>query len=249
MKIVRKILLVLAVYLLTFLLGTVLGVIFGVLRITGRIKIKGHLPVRMRSLIISYKHSSFFDVFLITLLYFPWYLFNPFSFIPIGTPAKEKYYSKKWFLIFRPFCIPLNREGGINRKTLFRMAELLKKGRRIAIAPEGGRTDTGTEFVYSKKGKRMRKLQEGIGWLAINSRASILSVWVETIGQKLELSKISFSGILKLIGQLFTKTKIVIKIGEPFRIQPETLCCTMKEKRQEATKRIADALLNLGDEE
>lgn len=63
-------------------------------RATGRIEIKGHLPVFKDGLIIVASHLFFGDPLLINLLYLPWCLFNPFRFVVLGVPAKEDYYDK-----------------------------------------------------------------------------------------------------------------------------------------------------------
>lgn len=237
MKVTEKIFLILAAY----SLGLPLGTIFSLFRLAGRIKVKGCLPVFEGGLILAYNHFSFLDPAFIPLLYFPRYLLNPFRFIPFGIPGKEDYYNKKWFLLFRPFSLPVKRKGGINKESLARMIEALKEKRKIAFPPEGGRTAKGEEFLYSKKRKRIRKLENGISLLAIRTEAKILPIWIEVDGPEFLVRDISFSEILRLLWQLYRESKIVIKIGNPFKVQAKT--------RREATQEIAEALLELADEE
>ena len=96
-------------------LGLWAGLVFCLLRLVGVIRILGYQKRRFvppeGGLIVIYRHPSLQEPAFLPFLFFPWFLSNS-RLVPFSTPAKD-YYSKWWFWILRPVCIPI--DGGNER--------------------------------------------------------------------------------------------------------------------------------------
>ena len=78
----------------------------------------------------------------------------------------------------------------------------------------------------------MGELKQGAAWLAINTGARILPIWVDGTDKVLPNDKPSLPRLWH---------RITIKIGEPFLVSGSV--------REEGTSEIAQDLLSLADEE
>jgi len=223
----------------TYPYGIISGVIFWILVFLNFIVIKGwkRFPRKKEKLILVSNHPSLLEPFLLPALFLGDYLFSPFKFAPWSTPDKENFYDKWYWFWARPRVIPIKR-GSIREEavSLIRMKKVLENRGIIIFFPEGGRTYKGKRFLKSFKGKKIRELKEGIGWLVLKTKANVLPVWVE--GTDKVLPNIS--------GRLFSfprfNGKIVIKIGNVLDFKKNNL------SKEEITRQIASALLNLADE-
>jgi len=171
--------------LLVWTIGFWGGVLFWFLRITGRIRIEGYRKGKFasgnRGLVLISNHSSLWEPVLLPFLFFPWYLVS-LKFIPYSTPDKRNYYQKSWFLFLRPVCIPIERENKRDElKTLERLREMAQEGKILILFPEAGRTFKGTEFRFSKSGRKIRRFPSGVRKLFtnMNTNFKVLPVWVE----------------------------------------------------------------------
>ncbi len=226
----------------TYPYGIISGLVFKVfctLKII-RVLYKERFPVRQRGLILVSNHPSLLEPLLLPALFFREYLSHPFKFAPWSTPDKRNFYDRWYWFWLRARAIPINR-GDVRSesKALFQMRTILNSGGRIIYFAEGGRTFKGKSFLYSKKEKRIRELKKGIGWLALKTNATVLPVWMEGTDEILP----------NVPGKLFSwpkfRNRITIKIGQPLRFQHRSPYLN----KEQVTQIIANALLNLADEE
>ncbi len=232
---------------LVYIAGFLIGAIFHLFVILGKIKIFhwDRFPKRKTKIIVISNHPSLLEPLLLPGLFFSQYAFDYFKFAPWSTPDKENFYDKWCWAWIRARSIPIPRNDMFgSSRTLVLMKKILDSEEGIIIYfPEGGRTFKGTEFSFSKKGRRIKKLKNGIGWLALRTQALILPVWVEgteyvlpnTIWRDDDVNYFPFPRL----GE-----NIVIKIGDPFIINGKNVLT--KEK---ATDIITEVLLELADEE
>ncbi len=201
---------------LIWTVGILGGISFLLLKLFGRIKVQGYekrkfIPPKER-LIIIYNHPFLWEPAVIPFLFFPFYLFYP-NLIPFSTPDTKNYYNRWWFLPFRLFSIPIEREGRGKLESFRRLLQKMRKGRIVVIAPEGGRTFKGEEFKVIESGKimvkksceetkksfqKIRRFKQGVFFLMKKTQATLLPIWVET--QK-----------------SFPFLKMKLKIGEHFK--------------------------------
>ena len=215
--------------------GVMLGLALLILKVTGRIKIlhPERFPREEEGFLLVSNHPSLLDPFAVFFLFFPDVLFHPLKYSPFHTPDRKNFYNPWYFRWIRPFSIPVDRyEGGV--ASLRRMKKVLDNGKRIILFPEGGRTCKGTNFRFSQKGKKIRRLAEGAGWLAANTGVPIVHVWLEGTDKVFPNTR---TGLFFL---RFWK-RIVIKIGVPLIFLRNT-------KATEATEKIEEILLRLADE-
>jgi len=202
-------------FLLVWTIGIWGGILFSLLRIFGRIKVIGYerrkfIPTK-EGLIIYYNHPSLLEPTILPFLLFPHYLFFK-SMIPFSAPDKKNYYDQWWFLPFRLFSIPIEREGKGRIESFWRIFQKVRKGGIVIIAPEGGRTFKGEEFKVIEDGEikvkkswsevkessqKIRRFKRGISFLIQKTRATVLPIWTEG-GEKIW-------------------KKMKIRIGEPCR--------------------------------
>ena len=117
------------------------------------------------------------------------------------------------------------------------MKKALNSGKIVVLFPEGGRTFKGEDFLYSQKGKKIRILKDGIGWLVLKTGALVVPVWVEGT------DKVLPNSLDKLFVFPRPWKKIIIKIGEPLRFQGSSA-----SKREQVNQIITNKLLELADE-
>lgn len=168
---------------LAWTFGIAGGLILLILRIFGRLELRGNI-IRAKEpnkgLLLISNHPSLWEAAIFPFLFFPNYLWNT-SFVPLSTPDKKNFYDKRWFIFFRPICIPISREEGSNEAVaLKKIVKGLQEGRIVILFAEGGRTYRGQEFRKSQiKKKKIRPFQSGVGLIARLSKAPIIPVWTE----------------------------------------------------------------------
>ena len=224
-------------------------------------------PIWEGRLIMVSNHPSLLEPIILPLIGFPWMNFpwvfshlwlrikfslswfkelkKEFSLskklIPANAPDRQNFYDHPGWKLFQGVNIPVVRKGGAiaRYRTVRILKEILENDGRIIIFPEGTRTFKAKkkEVVVSSNGKNLGKLQDGAAWLALNTGAKILPIWIEGTDKVLPNKE---SPVFKF-WHLKIWHRIVIKIGDPFCIQSKT--------RQEATAEITRALLELADEQ
>jgi 1-acyl-sn-glycerol-3-phosphate acyltransferase len=111
------------------------------------------------------------------------------------------------------------------------MVSVLRDGGRIIVFPEGGRTCYQQERLVSRGGKRLGRLTKSVA-LLVKKADLVLPVWVDGAETVLPNGKFPFPH--------FWQGRVVVKIGEPFKMEGEAA---------EETKRLESVLLGLADEE
>lgn len=253
--------------LLNYLTLPFLGISFCFLEAFGRIKYIHfeRFPIWGEKIIVVSNHPSLLDPFTITLLGFPWMnfpwlfsgLWGKFRFstiwfkemrkefqlskklIPVNVPDKTNFYDPFYMRIFQGISVPVDRNGSGQRRlvTFWSLKRILNNGGRVLIFPEGTRTFKSMQksSVRSKNGAELGKLKEGAALLALNSNAKILPIWVHG-ADKFYPNKLHSIFALPRLWH-----KITIKIGNSFQVYGST--------RKDVTSEIAQALLNLADED
>jgi len=238
----KKIINLIAFLGITYPYGILSGIIFWILWAFKAIRISHwkRFPYWQGNLILASNHPSLLEPFLLPALFFKEYLFHPLKFAPWSTPDSNNFYNRWYWFWLRSRVVPITR-GDVREeaKSLFMMRDILNSGGRIILFAEGGRTSKGETFLHSKKGRKIRELKSGIGWLVMKTGAEVLPVWVEGTDKVLP----------NVQDRLFTWPKlggrITIKIGQPLRFQKNSPYLT----KEAITQIIANALLELADEE
>ena len=228
---------------ITYPLGVVLGIIFHIIRILKIIPVWHweRFPHWQRKIILVSNHPSLLEPLLLPLLFFREYFFHPFKFAPWSAPDKKNFYDPWYWFWTRPRMVPIDRNDEREElKSLFWMKRILNSGGIIILFPEGGRTYKGDDFLYSRKGKRIRILMGGLGWLVLKTKATVLPVWVEGTDKVLPPNP----NPDKLFSWPNLREKMTIKIGKPLEFEGSSAV-----GREVVTQMIANALLKLADEE
>jgi len=223
----------------TYVYGVLLGIFFYFLRVAGIIRVihSERFPRWQRKLILVSNHPSLLEPFLLPALFFREYLFHPLKYAPWSTPDVNNFYREWYWFWIRPRAIPIDRSQRKKENTaFFQIKEVLDAGEIVILFPEGGRTYKGKEFLYSKKGKKIRRLKNGIGLLVAKTKALVLPVWVESTDGLLPCSLNELISFLKLRGKITIKIGGVLNLANP---------CHRKES---ITRKIEEALLKLADE-
>jgi len=194
-----------------------------------------NLPKWQGKLIVASNHPSLLEPIILIGLFFLQFLFRPFKYAPWNM-AEVKNFGGPLFYLLRPRIIFVKRGDRPSEVSAFRRAmEILKAGGVILLFPEGGRTSSGTSFIYSRGGKRMREFKQGFACLAEKTGATILPVWVEGTDEVLPNgSKISYR-------HLKPWKRVKIHIGRPLQFNEG-------ESREEITARVQTAVLELADQ-
>jgi len=222
----------------TYFYGTLSGIILHLLRILGIISVKHweRFPRYQQKMILVSNHPSLLEALFLPALFFPEYIFYPNKLGPWSTPDKKNYWDKWYYFWVRPRAIPIERgNNGSELKALILMKKTLLGGERIILFPEGGRTFKGSEFICSRQGKRIRKLKTSIGWLALKTGALVVPAWLEGTDKVLPNNRPPLPRFWH---------KITIRIGDPITFSNDGSIT-----KEDATNEIANALLNLADEE
>lgn len=227
---------------LAWTFGIAGGLILLILRIFGRLKLRGNIISAKepnKGLLLISNHPSLWEAAIFPFLFFPNYLWDA-SFVPLSTPDKKNFYDKRWFIFFRPICIPISREEGSNEAAaLKKIVKSLQEGRIVIIFAEGGRTYRGQEFRKSQiKKKTIRPFQSGVGLIARLSKAPIVPVWTEG-GQNIIPNKSCESVKMQPFCPRIWN-KMAINAGSPLQI-PE------KMTSRDITLWLEEKLLDLAD--
>lgn len=221
--------------------GLFLGVILCLLRIARLVRVENaeRLLPQKNGLIVVCNHPSKLDPGLTPFLFFPGYLSHPMKLTPWCTPDENEYFKRWWFWPFRPVSIPIDRtdDTGKNQAAAARkMLRILKAGGIIILFAEGTRTfkaEMDNNVLYSKTGKALGRLKDGVGFLSIASGASVVPIWLE--GTDNIWPNEQFPDPRNW------KWPITVKIGE-------TLSFSRENSPKEVTQEITHALLKLADQ-
>ncbi len=222
-----------------WLYGIFIGVFFQFLKFFGLVRVLHgeRFPFWRNKVILASNHPSLLEPFLLPALFFPKYLFYPFT-TPWSTPDRKNFYQRWLFrLLFEARSIAVDRtpKSSRLRRVISRMKRILEAGGNIIIFPEAGRTFKGENFLFSETGKKIRELKKGIGWLVDQTNALVVPVWVEGTDKVLPNRSDRLFSFPRL-------GKITIKIGEILKFNDSG-------NKKEITAKIAQALLKLADEE
>lgn len=231
-----------ALLLLVYPLGLLLGLFFLAGRKCGAVKVFGIERLsclkKLDKKIIVSNHPSVIDPFLVAVLLFEYYAFNPWRHAPLIVADKLMFYESWWFWPFRLVMVPVDRSDGRKKAAAFlRIRRAVELGRPIIIFPEGGRTFRGKEgeFLFSEKGAKIRFLQEGIGLLVRKTGATVIPIGIDGSDRVVPNSK------KKLFTRFVFWKRIIISVGEPMQFNVES-------PRERVTQEIASAILKLIDE-
>ncbi len=218
--------------------GIILLFFLGLLRALNVINIlhKERLSFNKRGLIVISNHPSLLEPIIIPLLFYKDYLISPIKLRPFSTPDKSNYYDKwYWYWMLRLLSVPIDRGNRRSEVTaFFRMAEIINSEGILILFPEGGRTDNGTDFHYSRKGKRIRILKQGIASLISRTGASVLYIWVEGAEKVMPIVKDKLY-VRPRLGRVF------IKIGKTVNFEKHI-------SKEKIIQQIQTDLLELADE-
>lgn len=236
-----KILIVLAIY----TIGLLLGLLLYFLRFLNwvyagwGIKVQHweRFPKRQKRVLVVSNHPSLLEVVLVPALFFRDYILHPFDFSPWNIPDKKNYFDRWYWAWAKIRLVPIDRE---NNREAFKALRLIKKilnlGNIVILFPEGGRTFKGEEFFYSEKGRKIRKLKAGVGWLVLKTNPLIVPVWIDGAEKVLPNKPDKLYHCLPNFCNCVT-----VKIGKPINIQGKN--------KEEITQEIVLSLLKLADEE
>lgn len=250
-------------FLINYIFGPLMGVSICLLEACGRIKFRNfqRFPIWDGKLIMVSNHPSLLEPWILPMIGFPWmnfpWIFSPvwtrlkFSFksfhelrkeftlqkrlIPANVPDKNNFYDPLLIRWLNSLNVPADRNGNMQSRigTVNALVSILENRGRVLIFPEGTRTFKSREQhrLKSAYGKELGKLKDGAGWLALKTNARILPIWVEGTDNVLPNNKFPFPRLWH---------KVTINIGSPFHVTGQT--------REEATREITTALLELADE-
>ncbi len=223
-------------FILFYLLHLGLGTILQVLKKAGRIKIsyQEKIPYHQGNLILVANHPTLLEPVITNFAFFTRYVFHP-RLVPWNTPDRKNFYEPRWCWCFRSRSVPIDRQQGqisLSRQSVRKIKEILQARQVLILFPEGGRTFKGKELVFSRAGKRIRKLKEGAAWLVKQTGAAVVPMWIDGSETVLPNGKFPFPR--------FWKGKIVVKIGHPLSFPDDV-------SRQGITQTITLALLELAD--
>lgn len=225
--------------LFTYPFGIFIGISFWLFKSLGIAKVYGrkNFPVWQGNVLLISNHPSLLEPIILIALFFPQYLWRPFTYAPWNM-AESKNYGNMLFYFMRPRLILVDRDDKRSKTEGIILAKnILNSGGVIILFPEGGRTSSGENFLESAKGKKIRNFKPGFAWLAAETGATVLPVWVEGTDNVLpNRGKVSYFYFFK-----FWK-KIVIKLGKPFHVDKDA-------KTEIIIKQAESAILTLADQE
>lgn len=188
------------------------------LKLFFRVEVKGienFYKAGERVLIIA-NHVSFLDAVLI------------FAFIPERLSyAIYTYYMNKWWIRLIKPGAELHPVDPVNPMATKRLIELIRKGRKCVIFPEGRITDTGS----------LMKVFDGPGMIADRSGAQILPIRIEG-AQYSHLSRLKG----KIRRQLFPKIVVNILPPRRFEVDPSY---KGRERRRIITNQLYDVMVGM----
>lgn len=224
--------------LVTYPIAMLIGFSFFLARAIGMIKVAHweRFPYWQKKLIVVSNHPSLLETVLVPALFFNEYALSPFKYAPWSTPDSKNFYNRWYWFWARSRSVPIDRIHG-DGNSFMRLKAILDQGGIVVIFAEGGRTFRGKEFLYSRKGKKIRKLKDGASLLVARTGASILPIWVE--GTDVILP----NNAAKLFDGVSLRGRATIKIGKVLQFGSMDGCLP-----QQITQKISNALLELADE-
>jgi 1-acyl-sn-glycerol-3-phosphate acyltransferase len=150
-------------------------------------------------------------------------------------PDRQNFFDYGFWRLFQGINVPVDRNGRPQDRisSISAIKSILEGGGRVLIFPEGGRTYKAVKNgrCASASGKEIGKLKHGAAWLAVNTGARVLPIWVEGTDKVLPNDSLPVPRLWH---------RITIKIGQPFSVS--------ENDREEATSEIRQALLMLAEE-
>jgi 1-acyl-sn-glycerol-3-phosphate acyltransferase len=226
----------------TYPLGILIGIIFWLFRFLGIAKVRGweNFPKWQGRVVVVSNHPSLLDPIILIGLFFPQYLVRPFKYGPWNMAEKSNY-GNLLFWLMRPRLILIKRgDRRSELKGLISAKNALNAGGVMFLFPEGGRTSSakpGEVLLASAAGQKIRRFKPGCAWLAKETGALVLPLWVQGTDRVLPNSpKVSYFRVFRFW------QRVVIKLGRPRRFE--------KSARLEAiTETLEKAVLALADQE
>jgi len=166
--------------------GIFIGVCILILRAFGIWKVRGmeNFPTLEqkggRGLILASNHPSLLEPITLTSLFLHWYILRP-NYAPWNI-AEITNYRRGLFRLMGTRLIFVDRKKTLSEtRAILLTRKILKSGAVVIIFPEGGRTFKGPadQFRVGKNGKKIRVFKNGVGFLATQTQAMVLPVWVE----------------------------------------------------------------------
>jgi 1-acyl-sn-glycerol-3-phosphate acyltransferase len=210
-----------------------------VLRACGKVRVVGYdraVPVLRRgSVIIAANHPDGFTPFLITMIFWRRYLFQPrFCFWNLPREGLVPTRFLRWIMR----CILIERGS---RRQMFEASEQVKNALQqsgnILVFPEGTRTadpDNPSIKFVCKNGRRIRRIKSRVPFIAREADAKILPVWINMPDVETKLYFwTSITHLFKKRGRFVT-----ISFGDTYRVG-EPL------NRREENERLANKILTV----
>ena len=221
--------------------GVLIAALLAILCVMRFVRIKrwNKFPKLLSGTIVVANHPSMMDPFLVAAMCFKGYLYNPFKYGPVVVADQNNFYDSWWFFLLRPFMISVKREDTISEKRLEEMKKVIERGGTLVVFPEGGRTSSGKDILTTPKGKKMRRLKPGIGYLILSTGASVFTLGIDGTERFFANNR---KGELYFF-QRFGFGKIVVKVGDFIFWQGKDL------DRKKITSIVEKALLDLVDRE
>ncbi len=236
-----KILIILTMYTIGLLLGLLLYFLRFLNWVYAGCGIKvqhwERFPKKQKGVLVVSNHPSLLEVLLVPALFFRDYILHPFAFSPWNVPDKKNYFDRWYWAWAKIRLVPIDRENDRKAfKALRQIKEILNLGGIVILFPEGGRTFKGKTFFTSDKGKKLRILKAGVGWLILKSNPLVIPVWIDGAEKVLPNKP---DKLYHCLPNFFNR--VTVKIGEPIHIEGRN--------KEEITQEIALSLLKLADEE
>ncbi len=177
----RKVVDFILFFLFAYPAGIVIGIRHWLLRIFGTIKVKGweNFPSWTTRVLVVSNHPSLEEPSQLIGMFLPQYLLRPFKYGPKTLADKENYYDHWKYRLVRMNLIPVDRSllGG-DPASLSVAARVLEKNGIVIMYPEGGRTFKGNSHLGIGM-KKIRPLKKGFAYLASQTGALVVPIWVE----------------------------------------------------------------------
>jgi 1-acyl-sn-glycerol-3-phosphate acyltransferase len=228
--------------LVVIVLFPTLGIYFLLLRWIGRIKIIGEENlIEERHIIFAFNHPSMVEVVWVPVMlffhYFPRSLINPSKYVPWSFP--DIAITRTFFFLNWLRCISI-KKGRKDLEALNKAIFVLRNGGNLAIAPEGGRTAKGIDFLPpTLRGAKIRVPRLGIGRIIKECNPKVVPVWVDIDNDVASL------GITNWLSQTLRDTTIVI--GRPMDFSSFRELPDEREIWEEISLRVAREILALSE--
>lgn len=184
-------------------IGLVGGFILFFLKLFRVVEVRGYERWKFQSrggrgVLVLHRHPSMRETVFLPMILSHEYIRHPLR-SPCATPDSKNYYDRWYFSIARPIAISVSRGNQHGKmRALREILHVLRSGRIIMLAPEGGRTFKGEEFRYlDEQGcirtiprpqgevdltqPIIRRFQPGVTLLA--QEATVLPIWVLPTGR------------------------------------------------------------------